>query len=321
MKFATLAALGLVNVNAFLSDRITENEMAYMKYVTEWNKSYGTKAEFAFRLAEFEKNMAKIAEHNAKNGGSKVGLNQFADWTEAEYKNLLGFKWNGVANEAAPLEVQVEDDESLDWRTKGAVTPVKNQGACGSCWAFSTTGSVEGKMFLTTGNLQAFSEQQLVDCSKQNNGCGGGLMDYAFTYIESNPLMLESDYPYTAREGTCKYDEAKGLGKVKGFKDVPQDGHAAPQGAQLRAALKTGPVSVAVEADQSVFQFYTSGVITEGCGEQLDHGVLAVGFGNDAGQDYFIVKNSWGPNWGDQGYLKIAPGQCGITMAASYPTE
>ena len=322
---AALAALGLVAINyqsegsqLFLSERITEQEMMYMKYVTEWGKSYGTKAEFDFRLEQFKKTLNKMEEHNADNEhGSTVDFNVFSDWTEAEYKKLLGFKGQQLNQE----EIEELDTSNLakavDWVTKGAVTNVKNQGQCGSCWAFSTTGSVEGAMFLSTGTLQSFSEQQLVDCSKQNSGCNGGLMDWAFKYIETNPLMLESAYPYTAKHGRCQYEKSKGHGKVKAFKDVRKDN----TGKQLQAALAKGPVSVAIQADQMAFQGYRHGVITHGCGSKLDHGVLAVGYGTEGSQDYFLVKNSWGASWGDKGYVKIAPDQCGITHQPSYPTE
>ena len=143
-------------------------------------------------------------------------------------------------------------------------------------------------------------------------------MDYAFRYIETAPLELEDTYPYKGKDGSCEYKKAKGVGKVKSFKDVRSD---SGKGAQLKAALKNGPVSVAIEADQFVFQGYSGGVITHGCGKNLDHGVLAVGYGGEGESEYFLVKNSWGASWGDSGYVKIAPSQCGITMQPSYPTE
>merc|ERR1712032_1450870 len=160
-----------------------------------------------FRMEAFKKTLNKIALHNSDNSHkSTVGHNQFSDWTEAEYKRLLGYKGKQTNNEEAEILDTSNLADSMDWRSRGAVTPVKNQGQCGSCWAFSSTGAIEGSMFLSTGTLQSFSEQQLVDCSKQNNGCNGGLMDYAFQYVESSPLMLEDAYPYTARQGyTCQY--------------------------------------------------------------------------------------------------------------------
>lgn len=148
-------------------------------------------------------------------------------------------------------------------------------------------------------------------------GCSGGLMDNAFQYIETKPLELEADYPYTALDGTCSYSSSKGVGTVATYADVTQSAY------QLKAAVAQGPVSVAIEADQTVFQSYTTGVITSSsCGTQLDHGVLAVGYGTESGQDYFLVKNSWGASWGDNGYVKIGTNNiCGILESASRPSE
>merc|ERR1719253_1416561 len=185
--------------------------------------------------------------------------------------------------------------DSVDWVSKGAVTPVKNQGQCGSCWAFSTTGSTEGANFLKTGTLKSFSEQELVDCAQSfgNQGCNGGLMDDGFKYIESKGDVLETTYPYTGKTGTCSSSKTSNpVVKVSGYKDVQ-----ANSASQLKAAVQQQPVSVAIEADQSGFQFYKSGVFSGTCGTSLDHGVLVVGYGTDSGKKYWKVKNSWGATW------------------------
>merc|ERR1712025_505517 len=205
------------------------------------------------------------------------------------------------------------DDAAIDWTTRGAVTPVKNQGQCGSCWAFSTTGGLEGAWQLATGNLVSMSEQQFVDCDTGSSGCNGGLMDQAFGWAENQAIATEDSYAYTARDGSCKssFSTAIPSGGVTGFKDVSNSASA------LKSALQNSPISVAIEADQSVFQQYTGGVISSGCGSNLDHGVLAVGVNSDGS---IKVKNSWGTSWGASGYVNIATSQCGITNSASYPT-
>merc|ERR1712150_407963 len=188
--------------------------------------------------------------------------------------------------------------EGVDWTSKGAVTPVKNQGQCGSCWAFSTTGGLEGSWQLSSGTLTSMSEQQFVDCSKQNSGCNGGLMDYAFAFAEGTAVATESSF-----------STAIPRGGVTGYTDVSNSASS------LKSALNSRPISVAIQADQSVFQQYTGGVITSGCGSQLDHGVLATGYDGNT----ITVKNSWGSSWGVNGYVKMDASQCGITTSASYP--
>tara|TARA_B100000902_G_C27292337_1_gene907871 strand:+ start:128 stop:1279 length:1152 start_codon:yes stop_codon:yes gene_type:complete len=227
--------------------------------------------------------------------------------------------------------------DSIDWSTKGAVTPVKNQGQCGSCWSFSTTGALEGAFYLKTGTLDSFSEQQLVDCDNRQNkenkgkdmGCNGGLMDNAFSWIErNNGLCTESSYPYesgtTKTGGSCKTTcEVVPGSKITSFTDVTPKSDS-----DMMAALSQQPVSIAIQADQKDFQLYKSGVFTGSCGTGLDHGVLAVGYGKSHdGIDFYKVKNSWGTTWGDNGYILLGrgdefnkgSGQCGMLLSASYP--
>jgi len=206
----------------------------------------------------------------------------------------------------------------INWVTKGAVTPVKNQGGCGSCWAFSTTGAIEGAHFIKTGKLLSFSEQQLVDCSTANHGCNGGNQIAAFKYLETAKAELESVYPYTSGStkvaGKCQYKQSSATAvNVSSYAKVTTENVT-----QMKAALATQPLAVSIEADQKVFQSYKSGVLdSTSCGTNLDHAVLAVGWGTDSSAgDYWLVKNSWGTGWGDNGYVKLAivsgAGICGV---------
>jgi len=223
--------------------------------------------------------------------------------------------------------------ESVNWVSKGAVTPVKDQGQCGSCWSFSTTGALEGAYYITYGKLQSFSEQQLVDCDNfrhggKDLGCNGGLMDSAFTWIGDNDgLCSEHDYPYvsgeTQKSGTCQTTCAPvANSKISEFVDIVKSSDD-----EMMQAVYKQPVSIAIEADQREFQLYKSGVFTGTCGTQLDHGVLLVGYDTESSHDYYLVKNSWSSAWGSNGYIKLGrgnhynngDGQCGLLLQGSFP--
>jgi hypothetical protein len=304
-------------VSALVVEDAAQQE--FFKFVKDYNKQYPTEEVFD-RFNTFKANLELINAHNNGSGGWKMGINQFADLTAAEFKAYLGLRprENSYIRSQNVAVLPPAESNDIDWTTKGAVTPVKDQAQCGSCWAFSTTGSVEGAVQIKTGQLNSVSEQQLVDCagSSGNQGCNGGLMDDAFNWIVSHRgIGSEASYPYTARDGQCK--NVPSVSTIAGYKDVQQGSEDA-----LMNALNMQPISIAIEADQSSFQFYKSGVFTGPCGQQLDHGVLLVGSGTDGGQQYWRVKNSWGASWGDHGFIRMVRGQnmCGLANMASYPT-
>ncbi|XP_046841762.1 procathepsin L-like [Xenia sp. Carnegie-2017] len=300
-----------------------------------WKKFHGKTYENpyveTYRKAIWQANLEHIKEHNNGKAKFKLAMNQLGDLTPMEYRSLmLGAKHrrNSMKRSGstflAPTDVELP--EFVDWRTKGYVTPVKNQGQCGSCWAFSTTGSLEGQHFKKTGNLVSLSEQNLVDCTEKygNEGCKGGWMDNAFDYIKANGgIDTEATYPYYSRDlGYC-YFRASGVGAtVTGHVDITKFSEQ-----DLQVAVATvGPVSVAIDAGHVSFQLYHGGVYYEpSCNSTklgLDHAVLVVGYGNYNGEDYWLVKNSWGESWGLNGYIMMARNQnnnCGIATAASYP--
>jgi len=287
------------------------------------DKVYSTSHEEEYRFKTFAENYLQIIEFNNEQTDTVLALNQFADLSLTEFKTLyltLDNKANANA-EVAHFDTSNLADE-VDWRGKGAVTPVKAQGQCGSCWAFSAVGALEGLHFINKGQLLSFSEQNLVDCVTADQGCGGGWMNDAFDYTAKDGIQTEQDYPYKARNQKCAFDKTKAVKVNSGYKNVTKDA------SQLKAAINAQPVSVAVNAGTIGFQFYRGGVIKRFCGDKLDHGILAVGYGNSKGSEAYIVKNSWGAIWGDKGYVHISTdgaanhgnGVCGILSAASFPT-
>ena len=297
-------------------------------------KSYGSVEEERFRFMIFLANKERINEHNRRyelgQHSYKLKLNKFADLMTEEFAAVMnGYRQEDKVRGEAPTHIrlapEIELPSSIDWRTKGAVTPVKDQGQCGSCWAFSATGSLEGQHFRQTGKLVSLSEQNLVDCSTSfgNDGCDGGLMDYAFQYIKANRgIDTEASYPYDAEDEPCHFKRRDVGATDVGYMDIPEgDEHALKEAVAIH-----GPVSIAIDASQSSFQFYHSGIYDDpNCSStQLDHGVLAVGYGTDpaSGRDYWLVKNSWSESWGDEGYIKIARNEgnvCGVASSASFP--
>jgi len=307
---------------------------AFEAFVKKFEKTYKTAEEYAMRFAIFVENRIYIHRMNMEHSSATFAVNEFADMTWHEFRSIYvgGFKsslakrWNGLTHLGTHKYSGAELPKEVDWTTKGAVTPVKNQGQCGSCWAFSTTGAMEGAWQIATGKLTSLSEQQLVDCSKKegNMGCGGGLMDNGFKFGEENEMCTEESYPYKAANGECKTSCTTGIpkGDITGFTDVQPDDEQA-----LMEAVSKGPVSIAIEADHQAFQFYSGGVLKKACGTQLDHGVLLVGYGESNGVKFWKVKNSWGSNWGAEGYIELEmenspdgkAGECGLMSQPSFP--
>jgi cathepsin L len=305
-------------------------EQSFNSWSQLHGKTYRSDVEFNHRLNVYSENLKFIEDHNRKNVGFSLAMNQFGDLTSAEFGHLYNSlrinSSNLLQSEDAYYDPYFVGDDTVDWRTKGAVTAIKDQGQCGSCWAFSAVGSTEGAWAINKGKLVSLAEQQLVDCSSAqgNAGCDGGWMDSAFKYIilqKTKGIDTEATYKYTARDGTCKAAAGTTGATLSAFKDVT----AKSEPALTQAIMTVGPVSVAIDASQSSFQFYSSGVYYEkSCSSvRLDHGVLAVGYGTQDSSDYYIVKNSWGTDWGMQGYILMSRNKnnnCGIATKSSYPT-
>lgn len=292
------------------------------------NKTYHTAVEFGRRFNIFRENLHKVRHlTHHEQGSATYGLTKYADLSSTEFKKMLGLrpelrrpslhrtKLESVENIALP--------RAFDWREKGAVTEVKNQGACGSCWAFSTTGNVEGAWFLKHGKLISLSEQELVDCDSEDHGCNGGLPENAYDAImKLGGLETEEEYPYDGQEEKCHFEKEKVRVSVNGSVELPQD-----EQEMAKWLVKNGPISIGINAN--FLQFYWGGVSHPPkvlCNPRaLDHGVLIVGYGVHVTkylkrrQPYWIVKNSWGPDWGENGYFRVyrGDGTCGVNMLAT----
>lgn len=300
----------------------------FTNFQDRFSKKYETITELEERFKVFRSNLREIIIHNLDHTQNfTMGVNQFTDLTPQEFKaqyvsglkqelGSFGCKTYSSSASSAPA--------SIDWRSKGAVTSVKDQGQCGSCWTFSSTGAVEGAWAISTGQLINLAEQELVDCAGAkygSMGCNGGQMEGAFKYIIEHGQCALSAYPYTAKDGTC--EKCTAVAHLSSCSDVVPNDQVS-----LKGAVAQQPVAIAIEADTKYFQSYSGGILTSSsCGTSLDHGVLIVGYGEDSGQKFWLVKNSWGTTWGDKGYVKIArsestndPGICGIAMDPSFPS-
>ncbi|XP_023511874.1 cysteine protease RD19A [Cucurbita pepo subsp. pepo] len=326
---------GGVNGGSNGDDLLLGAEHHFSIFKRRFGKSYASNEEHDHRFRIFKANLRRARRHQALDSSATHGVTQFSDLTPSEFRrSFLGLRDRlRLPADANKAPILPTDDlpTDFDWRDHGAVTEVKNQGSCGSCWSFSTTGALEGANFLATGKLVSLSEQQLVDCDHEcdpeekdscDSGCNGGLMNSAFEYtLKAGGLMQEKDYPYTGTDrGTCKFDKSKIAASVANFSVVSLDEE------QIAAnLLKNGPLAVAINA--VYMQTYVGGVSCPYiCSKRLDHGVLLVGYGS-AGyapirmkeKPYWIIKNSWGAKWGENGFYKICRGRnvCGVDSMVS----
>ncbi|XP_040908701.1 cathepsin S-like [Toxotes jaculatrix] len=296
---------------------------------TVHKKVYSHQIEEMGRRRIWEENLEMINVHNLEASLGlhtyELAMNHLGDLTSEEVVGTLMGTIVPSDLKRGPynfVRVNTSLPASLDWREKGLVTEVKMQGSCGSCWAFSAVGALEGQLKKSTGILMSLSSQNLVDCSLKynNHGCNGGFMTNAFKYVIKNQgINSDASYPYTGKRGKCKYNPWHRAANCSSYVLLPAGDELA-----LKAALANiGPISVAIDASRSKFLFYHHGVYKDHtCTKNVNHGVLAVGYGRERGLDYWLVKNSWGVNYGDEGYIKMARNshnQCGIALYACYP--
>ncbi|XP_035285356.1 cathepsin S-like [Anguilla anguilla] len=325
-----VAAALLGATAAALIDVDPELDTHWHMWMAKHSKAYKHQAEEYGRRRIWEKNLRMITLHNLEMSlglhSYDLAMNHLGDLTAEEVmQTLTGVQVpsdleRGPSTFVGAFGASLPD--SVDWRDKGYVTNVKMQGSCGSCWAFSAAGALEGQLMKTHGKLESLSPQNLVDCSSKygNKGCNGGYMHQAFRYvIDNGGIDSDSAYPYDGTQGNCRYNPATRAANCSSYTFVHED----DEGALQAAVASVGPVSVAIDATRPTFAFYRSGVYDDsGCGPTVNHGVLAVGYGTLDGKDFWLVKNSWGVQFGDQGYIRMARNkgnQCGIATYACYP--
>jgi len=323
------------------TEDVVEVQTKWQSFKAAFAKTYKDDAEELMRFGVFQKNIEHIHDENAKGNSYTLAVNQFSDITSAELAaEHMGFKMPSDASQlyggAAFLGNHTWEGEdlpaSVDWTTQGAVTPIKDQGHCGSCWVFSATGAMEAAYQIARKSLVSLAEQQFVDCDHgflpPTLGCSGGSMSAAFGFAKSNALCTEASYKYQAKNGKCQKSCTVGMpkGTISGYKGLAPVAKIIPASEKnMMSAVAQQPVSVSLEADKDVFHHYSGGVVEGACGEMPDHGVLVVGYGTDPKLgDYWKVKNSWGASWGEKGYVRVkrggsSRGECAILNSPSYP--
>lgn len=302
---------------------LKHEEKSFISWMRSTNQYY-TGDEYKFRLGIYLTNSRLVKEHNSAQKKFTVSLNKFAAYTPSEYRTLLGFRMNLQKRRNTRPSRKVNVDQ-LDWRDKGVVNEIKDQGQCGSCWAFSALQAAESAYAIKNGKLYRFSEQMLVDCATIVDfcyGCSGGFMTGAFDHVikrQNHELCLEKDYPYTGEDNDCYFDDVTHTGTISSYVEIEEGNED-----DLEAKVQLGPVAVGIDASNWSFQLYTSGIYDEpNCiSSKIDHGVGCIGYGVEDGTKYWIVRNSWGTAWGERGYIKMIwkNNQCGIATMAAIPS-